>query len=1381
MPHSIMSAAWNTLITVLTLVLVTVAVPAQATPELSIENYELVSSNRISRFEFEYTYSAEVTNTGADALDVAATLSVEAPGVTVQEGALSFGDVPTGTSAPSSDTFKILHDRRHRFGVDDLTWSFTFQPSIYSVSAIAGEGGAISPSSHELSPGDIAVFSVTPDLGYVIDTVHGCGGTLDATLFTTAPVTTACTVTAEFTRDDRPIQLSAPVVEGALLPGSTADLSPGVRYSGDGFLEFSLVESPLGMTVNARTGHLRWTPTDEHAGQTFTVQLSAADSETSSLVVFSVRVAQPTVVATTSEVLDDGRIRITVTDTDLALDGLEVFLPEDFTASDYVTSVTDGIPDITLINPSDVPSPDSFSPETDILLTEFFRIDPVSIGTDYIGVLLPPVELPAGRYSEELMLYVYERPVGISAAQGPIWTAVTHGLRVTEDGRALIMIAATGQPMVVGISAVIAAAAESTSGAFWYRLATPVAGRETVPIECESDSSWIDLQLCTVEFPRQLGACSLDGLTDCKAKIRIRDFSENNWTNPPPDFSVHHVAGWAADALVKFNTLGLPFDAWTDALISTRDANIEVKIRDISRLRNPCRYTALVKPVNNYRVLHLNAFNTCARESSVQRMKSALVHEYFHHAQTRVEERLYPLFDWRSTVVSDEVREWLYEGTAVWFQDEVYDHHNYYVRYGILRILDRGLASNTQPADAFGFGVPVPENMVVSRGYDHGPFFKLLQRRGNDEYGCDFTATNSDERNFLAEIFTGHSSKDDGAGRLLDAISDPSFSCGFGSVFGADNRMANALEHYTYATQIKQDIRLLDRSEPSDFDDWTFDGEIYPRLVPWGREESVSSEPGVTHSLNLAPLSSIVVRLEDQHGDLGRRALSVRKATDGHEGTTAFVSLRNSEGEDPKPDFVTNDGMKMYGDESWNGWFLTFVNADPGQRKEVLFDIFLEIEIRALDADSCTEYGLCGFEVVFAPKTDFSDTYVEIDWGNGALLSRVSVQDCIASGVCRDQGDGRIRVWGSYADPGSFGASLSYAFGEGAWQTVPAEFSVTAVNALPLDATPGDHSVTLDWPALPADEYNLCRSETSVSHLDNCYSEGGEHVEGDIGMPPHLVSGLANAQEYFFRLEGRFGDRRIYSNEATATPTEAGVGLPGTHPLNDTGIDWCADGGANFLGCPVAGYPGQDGEFGRDAAAREGTLEKVGAGDAGFDYTKIANDGAELPASATLGSGPNEWACTRDNVTGLIWEVKTTDGGLRDRDNTYTWYQPAGPNMGDPGTQDGGRCEGSACDTTGFVQAVNVQGLCGTTDWRLPTLGELLSIVHHGGDNLPVDANFFPNTVPRRFWSASPYAGRSGDAWAVNQDVREILLDRGYTRTQSSLWPSPARLVSGAD
>ena len=405
--------------------------------------------------------------------------------------------------------------------------------------------------------------------------------------------------------------------------------------------------------------------------------------------------------------------------------------------------------------------------------------------------------------------------------------------------------------------------------------------------------------------------------------------------------------------------------------------------------------------------------------------------------------------------------------------------------------------------------------------------------------------------------------------------------------------------------------------------------------------------------------------------------------------------------------------------------------------------------IRPITGLACSDYGMCGVELSFRAGSLPSEVGIRVQWGDSAALGEMTLQECMNVGICTDLGDGRYRVWHRY-HVGSYSGELQWKTAGGLQGVAPFSVTVDQIQNLPLQAQGGDRSVTLNWPALPADQYNLCRSETSVSSIDNCYVEGGRHIDLDIGLPPHLVAGLTNAQDYYFRLEGRFGNERILSDEVTATPTGEGVGSPGTHPLNDTGIDWCTDGLANFITCPVASFPGQDGEFGRDAAARAGTLPKVGTGDAGFDYTKISNNGAELPASATLGSGPNDWACSRDNVTGLIWEVKSTDGGLRDRNNTYTWYQPDGPNMGASGMQNGGNCVGSVCDTNGFVQAVNAQGLCDAMDWRLPTRGELHSIVHHGRTNPAVDTGFLPNTPGSLFWSASPYAGLSDNAWRVD-------------------------------
>lgn len=217
--------------------------------------------------------------------------------------------------------------------------------------------------------------------------------------------------------------------------------------------------------------------------------------------------------------------------------------------------------------------------------------------------------------------------------------------------------------------------------------------------------------------------------------------------------------------------------------------------------------------------------------------------------------------------------------------------------------------------------------------------------------------------------------------------------------------------------------------------------------------------------------------------------------------------------------------------------------------------------------------------------------------------------------------------------------------------------------------------------------------------------------------------------------------------------------------LNDTGQTQCvnADGTA-LVTCSAANtgdaapYPRQDARFGRDAAAAAGMLTKTGGGAAGFDFTKICNSGqtagtGDCPSNPTLGSGANDWACTRDNVSGLVWEVKTDNAtpDLRDKDWTYTWYN------GSVGVQDGtDNCFDTArCDTQKFVADVNTAQLCGHSDWRLPASRELLSIVHLGAQFPAIDATYFPNTFltwdwdRSWYWSSDLYMINTALAWSV--------------------------------
>lgn len=219
---------------------------------------------------------------------------------------------------------------------------------------------------------------------------------------------------------------------------------------------------------------------------------------------------------------------------------------------------------------------------------------------------------------------------------------------------------------------------------------------------------------------------------------------------------------------------------------------------------------------------------------------------------------------------------------------------------------------------------------------------------------------------------------------------------------------------------------------------------------------------------------------------------------------------------------------------------------------------------------------------------------------------------------------------------------------------------------------------------------------------------------------------------------------------------------PGSAPihsgrLNDTGILFCAgDPVGNQAPCTGDKPPGQDAHHGRDALALAGQLDKIGGGGAGFDFSKISNRGEPLPESAALGSGPDDWACTRDNTTGLIWEIKLNDvAHLRHRGHRYTWYMLDSVD-GSPGVMgNSSDCRntmgGRSCNTHQYVAAVNAAGLCGANDWRVPTRHELQSIVDHGRYNSAIDNTYFvyPPIGPLSSWSSSPYAGCSNHAWSA--------------------------------
>ncbi len=120
-------------------------------------------------------------------------------------------------------------------------------------------------------------------------------------------------------------------------------------------------------------------------------------------------------------------------------------------------------------------------------------------------------------------------------------------------------------------------------------------------------------------------------------------------------------------------------------------------------------------------------------------------------------------------------------------------------------------------------------------------------------------------------------------------------------------------------------------------------------------------------------------------------------------------------------------------------------------------------------------------------------------------------------------------------------------------------------------------------------------------------------------------------------------------------------------------------------------------------------------------YTKLNS------AGETVTSG--EWDMVKDNLTGLIWEMKTDDGTIHDQNKQF-----------------------NKSDTQAVTSELNSTKFGGFSDWRLPTIKELITIIDHDKlyPSAAVNTDYFPKLVAAPYWSSTNLAGGVNVGWAVN-------------------------------
>ncbi|MFN3712482.1 MAG: DUF1566 domain-containing protein [Alcanivoracaceae bacterium] len=297
---------------------------------------------------------------------------------------------------------------------------------------------------------------------------------------------------------------------------------------------------------------------------------------------------------------------------------------------------------------------------------------------------------------------------------------------------------------------------------------------------------------------------------------------------------------------------------------------------------------------------------------------------------------------------------------------------------------------------------------------------------------------------------------------------------------------------------------------------------------------------------------------------------------------------------------------------------------------------------------------------------------------------------------------------------------------------VTALFTLNAAAPTNLQAVAGDALVTLSWDAvLGATSYKLYYARESFD-VESYLSADGASLDLSV-TSPYERSGMLNDTTYYFRVTAVTANGEGLPSGLVSATTEATV--------NDGLTRICVNGDAEGQG--------------------------------------------SCPTDPMVGSSDGDWGCTRDGATALMWAVNNFNNHFFNQatsDDRYFWFNDGTgdiPNGGEEGySGDTDSCNEvywwtyELCNTQNFTSFVNTNGgVCGSTQWRLPTRAELLTL---WGEDDPlsytIDDNYFPNFVQSQYLTSETNADNAEEFWTV-----ELVL--GQTQTQPKLFPGSPQSI----